>query len=252
MLVVSVAIVLGALHQLNSAFKEWANNYFGNYLACLLETGELPSLSGSPGDSGICNELFKPFNLADGRKLRTDVKAGRNSGGAGRGAVQRDRGGGGGGSGAAVTGGGGGSFGRSSRRVAGKSGRRIGGGGAPLKTGSTDVSSNGYGYNTRPPKNMVPLKTTLNDRFAFDDSRERQQRRQVASSPPKPFEMSQRQARIPLHDKPKSKGGGGGEGGGSFSFSVFLRFLIIAAIVIALVMFLGGQALQIGKSMDAN
>jgi hypothetical protein len=40
------------------------------------------------------------------------------------------------------------------------------------------------------------------------------------------------------------------EGDMSLSFGDFLRYLIIAAIIIALVLFLGGQLLQASKGMD--
>lgn len=55
------------MFEFNTAFQAWANNYFGDYLTCLLETGELPTIEGSPGDSGICGQFFEPFSLKNGR-----------------------------------------------------------------------------------------------------------------------------------------------------------------------------------------
>ena len=45
-LILVVSIILGILYQFNDAFKKFINGYFGDYIACLLETGELPSLGG--------------------------------------------------------------------------------------------------------------------------------------------------------------------------------------------------------------
>ena len=79
-LVVTVSILLGAIYQFNSAFKSWAQSYFGDYLTCLFETGELPIIDGTPGDSGECNSLFKPFSFTGGRSY-----AGANGSGGGNG-----------------------------------------------------------------------------------------------------------------------------------------------------------------------
>lgn len=66
-LVVTVGIILGVIYQINDAFRVWASNYFGEYLTCLLETGELPSLSS--GEEGICNQQFAEFSISNGRPL---------------------------------------------------------------------------------------------------------------------------------------------------------------------------------------
>lgn len=66
LLVVVVGIVLGAMYQFSDAFQQYVAGYFGDYLACLLETGEMPSLGVQDG-SGVCNSQFEPFSLANGR-----------------------------------------------------------------------------------------------------------------------------------------------------------------------------------------
>lgn len=69
-LVVTVGIALGILYQLNTAFKKYVQNYFGEYIACLLETGEMPSLSAGDGaNAEICNASFEPFSMKAGRPL---------------------------------------------------------------------------------------------------------------------------------------------------------------------------------------
>lgn len=248
-LVVSVVVILGGMYQLNSAFKSWANNYFGNYLACLLETGELPTISGSPGDSGICNQLFKPFSLADGRPLLGKGEAKEAPPAKGNGNGQREGRGGGG----SYAGGGGYrgtpfTGGKDFGKGGGKKPGAGGGAGGPTNTGNLGVSSGGGGYSAsaRSGTNGRPIR--LDQRFAFDDRPEG--KRNVASAPSKPGEFgdgSQKKIKVPQRDQKKAEMNGGDT---SFTISDFIRFLIIAAIVIAVILFLGGQALQIGKGMD--
>lgn len=247
-LVVIVGMILGATYQLNSAFKSWANNYFGEYLACLLETGELPTIGGNPGDSGICNEIFRPFSLAEGRPLGDQFGKGGGSSGGNAGGMREERRIGGNGAGSAnplrLGGRGFGSGGRGSN--AGGKGRRGDGSGA--YTGSTDVSSYGAGYSSRLTRIPNSDEKRLDQKFAFDDEKERVRGRKAGASA-KSGEGGQQIGRTPL-PKPKPKNEEGPDAEAGMGFSDFIRFLIIAAIVVALVLFLGGQALQIGKSME--
>jgi hypothetical protein len=248
-LIVAVSIILGGIYQLNSAFKVWATNYFGNYLACLLETGELPAISGTGGDAGVCAQAFKPFSLADGRPLRT---------GAGKGSDEKAQNGGGQRERAAGSGG-------SSGYVAHYAGTPFTGGKGPqgnggkikapakntaLNTGNTNaINYGGYGpINQRLSKNE--RKTELDTKFAFDDEKEKLKRRNVASAPARTSDLSNRAAGIRLKQKPPKKDNPEDTNGNGFSFSDLLRYLIIAGIIIAILIFLGGQGLQIGKGMD--
>ncbi|MCB0413848.1 MAG: hypothetical protein KDD50_05915 [Bdellovibrionales bacterium] len=80
-LVVVVAIILGLASQFNTGFASWAKNYFGEYLACILETGELPSVGGGIGANyGECSEAFQPFTFTAGRPPKGDG-SGRGSDG---------------------------------------------------------------------------------------------------------------------------------------------------------------------------
>ena len=55
-------------------FRSFANSYFGDYLQCLLETGELPRFGAFASDNAnntasgnICDTSFEPFTLSMGR-----------------------------------------------------------------------------------------------------------------------------------------------------------------------------------------
>jgi hypothetical protein len=249
-LIVGVAIIMGGLYQLNTAFKAWANNYFGDYLSCLLETGDLPTIGGSPGDTGICEQLFKAFSLAEGRPRQSNVvatDAGEGGGGGGRRDAARGGSGGGGGGGS----GSGGRFSgpRGGVRGAGeKVARRRAS--SSTNTGSTAASDygGGYSYTQRPQKYKV--KEKLDNRFAFENEREQTQRRKVAASSKKGRDEGQgSNPKIKL--KPNvAKAKASPTGDTEFSVGNFIKYIIIAAIIIALVMFIGGQALSISKSMD--
>jgi hypothetical protein len=249
-LIVSVTLILGGLYQLNTAFKSWANNYFGDYLSCLLETGELPSMGGPPDNNGICNQLFKPFTLAEGRPHANPITAtgGGETGGGRGGEGRRNQGGGGGGGGQFS--GGGGRFGagrRGSPGMGDKSRRAAKRGGSA--TGSTSASDYGGGYSYTQRPQRFQNRSQLDTKFAFQEEKEPRQQRRMASTTKKGDGDNTRKNSIRL--KPsvvKTKKSTEADTG--FTIGSFLKILIIAAIVIALFMFLGGQALSISKSMD--
>ena len=246
-LVVVVSLILGGIYQLNTAFKSWAENYFGNYLACLLETGELPSIGGAPGDSGVCNQLFKPFSLAEGRPLRTGANQQQESAeqGDGGGARERRAGASGQQGNYTVVRSGGGAF-----RAAGGGGvRRRGAGSAGAKTGSTDASDYGGGYSSNVGVQQAPVRKTLDTRFAWERDDQERATRKVANAPKRPGEEGQRLPSIRMKKSDLKKDGQIAPES-EMTFPDFIRILIIAAIVILLLWYLGGQAMQIGKSME--
>ena len=68
-LVVTVAIILGVVFQFSQAFATFLQSYMGDYVECLLATGELPSLGSDLDNNLICDAEFEPFSLANGRPL---------------------------------------------------------------------------------------------------------------------------------------------------------------------------------------
>ena len=69
-LLIVVMIALGVLYQFNTAFSNFAQNYFGEYLSCLLETGELPNLGASNGTN--CDSQYEEFSIENGRPKSID------------------------------------------------------------------------------------------------------------------------------------------------------------------------------------
>lgn len=238
-------MILGGLYQLNDAFKKWANNYFGEYLACLLETGDLPTIGGSPGDSGVCEQLFKPFSLADGRPPVKGQGSSEEKEAGGSGAGASERGGGGGGAPVRYSGGGGG-FGRGYRSANTPTGRKRPGG--VTVTGNTDANGGGGGYTYYQRPVSQQSRTKLNNKFAFENQRDADQRRKVAGGTKKDSEGGSRAA-IKLKQK-NIKKALSEQADTGFSIGHFIRYIIIACIILALLFFIGGQLLQISKSMD--
>ncbi|MGE4131265.1 MAG: hypothetical protein AB7F86_06480 [Bdellovibrionales bacterium] len=248
-LVVTVFLIMTALYTLNTAFSVWAKAYFGDYLSCLLETGELPSIQGSPGDSGVCNQLFKPFSITDGRPLK-EVASGAGdrdkTSGQGQGAGSRERAGSGGG--------GAGNYQSVNRFGGGNNSRRSDGGVKRQKikdsatyTGSTATGGGGGGfaYTQRPQK--FEKRSRLNNKFAFDEEKEKVQKRSLVST--KSVDRRSERSQIKLKSN-KLRKTASADADTSFNIADFIRYLIIAALVIALVMFIGGQVLKVGKSME--
>ncbi|MBX3020609.1 MAG: hypothetical protein KF799_02940 [Bdellovibrionales bacterium] len=252
-LVVAVAIIMGGIWQLNTAFKEWANNYFGNYLACLLETGELPSIGGTGGDSGLCNQLFEAFSIDKGRRLKEVSGTGEQQAAQGSGGGSREERRGTPVAPGAVNFGGGRAFSGGSGNFGGSSGRssmRVQSSSTSTYTGNTASSDYGGGYSATNRRLSTQTKDRLDTQFAFDETRERQQRRTVASTPNRgKDENAQRKERAGLNSQAAKKAAGEAPDSG-FTIADFIRYLIIVGILLALLIFIGGQMLQIGKSME--
>lgn len=257
-LVVVVGLILGGVYQFNDAFKVWANNYFGDYLTCLLETGELPIIDAAPGDSGICNQLFKTFSLADGRPLGT--KPGDGGGGGSESGKSKSSDAGGAKEGAYSGGGGSGSgssgsnskmsshFGgqSSAGSVVQKNGK---GGDKDSYTGSTAAGSYGSpGGGGGGSKGNPQVRQRIDNRFAFEEEKEERQKAKSSSTSRATASEAQAKSRIKMHARELKKNTL--EQDKPFTFGNFLRFIIMAAIIIALVVFIGGQMLQVGKSME--
>ncbi len=257
-LVVTVGIILGLIYQLNDAFKVYAQNYFGDYFACLLETGELPSIGGEPDPNGICNGLFQEFSLERGKPL---VGSGYNGGGGSggtnppapaesRSSSRSSEGGSSGGAQYVAIN----SRAPSSGRFSGppKSGGAWDKGLDARKksstyTGSTDSSvpngalgrgGRGNGQSNIDGTFYVEHRTTKEEgennrglavRSSIDTKAKKEDRLKVNRKLAKIDEMAP---------------------DGEFTIGNFLRILLIIAIIIAMIVFLGGQALQISKSMD--
>lgn len=250
-LVVVIGIIFGGIYQLNQAFRSWANNYFGEYLSCLIETGELPALGGPAGE---CNQSFKAFSLADGRPLvnssageTNPAETGSFKGGSGGGAIS------GGGNYSGADGSGyvqrlpNQSFAANNRISRFKTDMASDGGEGGSSTGSAQITELGDGSGGKIVRMPLRQSTGLSGsvRAKLDDEEKKNKFKANGVTAGDGSEKSQHLIRIERKaasvDKIEEE---------EFTFGKFLRLLIIAAIIIAIVMFIGGQILQVSKSMD--
>ncbi len=250
----TVAIVLGVILQFNNAFKVFANNYFGDYLTCLLETGELPTLGGS-GGSGECQ--IKEFKLTDGKT--SDDKDSKSGGGgsgddkdgsdeekeapkktsAGTASVDNSAS-----SSTSV-----GTRARNGTRFAARSsGSKDENGNPKSDEDSTSANFNSYDRNQG-----------ANKRFLVVESEEKRKRRieektdKIRTKVKSDKTLAEERQGAPLLQKVLKRtpaSDASGDSGFEFSFGNILRWLLIIALIIAIVIFIGGQILQVSKSVD--
>lgn len=250
MLVIVLSVFLGGLYQMNTAFKVWADNYFGEYLSCLLESGELPALGGEAGD---CNQSFKPFDFANGRPAVISSDSGSTETGvAGNGQSSKsnvkDQSTSSGSSAIAqvlpVSSPSFESASQSRRfRAAARAGDEEVGG----NTGSaqiTDLSDGQSGKVVRIPLRDVGENSGWAKRVEEEDDKKDKTQVKAAMSGVEQKNTSKLiriERKIAATQKIEIE---------EFTFGKFLRILLIAAIVIAIVFFVGGQLMQVSKSLD--
>lgn len=258
-LVVLVAIILGGLYQVNTAFKVWAENYFGSYLSCLLETGELPALGGG-GSAGACDEIYEPYSFDKGRPLlasnsgsggnnsssSSSSKASQSPSDSASSSAQagvRDSSGGSSGSS---------QINPSSRFMAGRRSGPNNEVGSSKKasgtsyTGSTDGSIPMSFFNNGDNGRFRVANQEIGLDFSMDKERERKQLK-TAEGIKKSDDVSQDRARKKANPMraPAAKTQLTDDQG--LTFGSYLRYILIAVIIIALVLVVGGQLLQASK-----
>lgn len=253
MLIITVSLVLAMMNQIFKPFGTFIENYMGKYVGCLLEYGELPSL-GSQDESEVnddseCDKQFEVASASAGRPPRESPEGGgSNTNPAERSNGNNSSGAGGGSSG-------------SSRRVAGsrisRSGISTGAeSGAARPAGKTVEIALGTGsggaFFGSSSSDSVTVRSSDNRRITaitgLTEEEKKKLERQadgrdgvivtgegVAQKPKKmAVKKPEPQAEFRV-DEP-------------FTIGNFMRFIFIAAIIIALVVFVGGQVLQMSKS----
>jgi hypothetical protein len=261
MLIMTVSIIMGILYQFNDAFRNFLDSYFGDYIACLLETGELPSLGGQGPNKSECNRGFASFSLANGRPSKAS-SGGSSSKGSGSNSSSPPA-----------------SSGTSSSNSKGSRPARFNSSNAPanadafgsdsnrnrpakqnvnnnqqlgdekgLGSGTSDGGASGGG------RRIVNKKIIyLGDNYLTADALKKKERKVSIGKKSKGERemMNLRKARFELQ-VPESKRPLATEEKQGFSFALLIKILLIGGILIVLFIFLGGQALQIKKSWQKS
>lgn len=278
----SVVVVLGVMYQVHNGFRLYLNEYFGKYVTCLLETGELPDLNNGQGTL-VCKSPGFKLNGKDAPVLA----AGEGSGSGGSG-------GSGGGKNGQASGGtkedkydpkkksenGKGSSEAGSSQAGGGGGGSSGGSGGRAKF-------SGSGSPTRPNKINVAKKEgsgsskgdSSSDEDSADDdlggmtSRESRGRSRKVSvknitakgrKVSKEEDESARPSAVKLDKKdedlikrklaytpPKPKPSADLEEMSGFQFGDFIKYILIILVIAVFVIVLGGQIYQAVKSQDS-
>ncbi len=266
-LIVTIGIIFGILYQFSNAFQTFASNYFGEYVKCLIQEGELPKLEVKQTDGvpTVCEQAFQPFTFTEGRPPRNDGN-GQNAGNNNQ-ASQNDRdqrfkdgrpkrrtqAGGGSGSGSGRSGGGPPSL--SSNRSRGSVGNSnknrnkkdkqiiVEGAGDSGYRGSKNNKKNNLTQLRGKNKNVVARYSIKDDSQEQNKQKVKANTKKVAEdnsiTPKKSFRMtaSQKSSEIKIDDT-------------QWNFGDFIRYLLIAAILIVLVFVLGSQIVTAKKSQD--
>ena len=277
-LMITVILILSFAYKFSTAFAVYSNNFFGGYIACLVETGELPG-------GALCD--FKSFNLADGKTGAAGSGSG-SSGSSGSGTGTSSSGSGTKNSGNGSNGGknkngsksktasDSGSSGSSSDSkpyaggetvgTSGNGGSNLSGGKSGGRQRSTQVSNpnkdDGRGKgrqgltpigsvtNSSGNSNGGSRRTAMRRDFQYygqEEDAEKEASRPSTKAVAKDESGALRPKKVAVTEsrKPASTFDGNSEG---FTFGSFLRWLLIAGILIAVFILFGGQLLEISKS----
>lgn len=267
-MVIAVGIIIGVVSQFNTSFGKYMNDYFGEYLSCLLEAGELPQLGSEEANlSNICEAEFKPFQLTPlpGRPAknqnssasdsrRTANTRGIDKGGSNSNSSFRSGGSssGGGGSGKSGSSGGFSNFGTSSSFNSAKNKTMKASDKEKNSLGDESSGSNnvqGFSYANGKRKSLQDT----NESFAAGSSKNKKKKdktdeKTLSPDKEKNSENAQRKSKIKV--KPPRKPSSEIDLGEPLQFGDYLRYIIIAALILAVLLLVGGQALQISKSKE--
>lgn len=268
MLVVSVAMVIALAMQIFTPFSEFISNYMGTYVGCLLEYGELPTLGGDnpsgPDDDSECNRKFVPATASRGRPPVNNNSSNSSAGGSKSSSSSSS------------------AANRSSSSSSTQSGSNKSSeathAGSESRGGSRNILHNrrpAFGAESGSGSGGKIVEITLDNKGQSHFSSKNVGSFTVPSSKTKALGLAGLTEAEREKIIKKSEGGGrltfasDGIGNSSkktlvkkpeiktvtekeqpFTIGNFMRYLLIAAIVIALLIFIGGQALQMSKSFD--
>ncbi len=241
-LIVVVGIALGVLYQLNTALKKYVQSYFGDYVACLLETGELPSLGGGGGvNADSCESEYEEFSLKNGRPLIAgdgSSSGGDGAGGGGNGGGRGDR------SSSRVT------RNNSSINAERSQGNQVAAGSVKKNSprsldggGGSDSSSSGYRAQKQRNNGQVRVSLKSNAQKDKTIAKTIDLKGKLNGGSQKKIPVDMAKFKIKPAQSDLTLG---------LSFGDYLRYIIIFGILILIIVFFGGQLLQLKKSWDNN
>jgi hypothetical protein len=252
-LVVLLSIIIG----ISRSTKKFAENYFGAYFQCLLEVGELPSLGADGVSSTECDDAYEPFTLADGWKSKGfDQDPSQSDDSEKDGADKKDSNSDGSNASSSGASEGSGNLASSSYGDFGSRNQKI-----PLsnadkrgssKGGSDDLGNTSAKNNFEQPQEFGEDGSGRSEYIPIYGSAPDEEKKDGASlvkaDSQKDPEQELRGKRIPANSKKAEEGKVKEDDG--VSFPDFIKYLIITAIILIILIFFGGQVMQYQKSQD--
>ena len=250
LLVITVSLVLSLTNQFFKPFGKFINNYMGDYISCLLETGEYPS-TGTSSTKSECDVKFDPASFGNGRPAIAGAGSNPNDPEGRKAGKDRESGSAGGQGGYA------GSAGSRASNLSGPppslpSGDKSGGTKVvEISIGTTEeagFNKAGSGRNfdsqgQRRAGGVISYSLSSGEQKKVEDEKKAASR-VIASdlpgrSPKKLFLKAQIKADAIAEDKSEE-----------WNIGDYFRFLLIAAIIILLIAVIGGQAARLTKSWE--
>lgn len=267
---VTVIIILGLAQRLYKPLGDFVESFMGTYVACLLETGELPRFGTDEPSSGEC----RPPAMGEGETV--DVAEGRPVGegrqvGEGRPIGEgREVGEGrpvGDGRGAGAGGLGGGRFGNRRTTVgAAGAGGGDGGSGRGGRTRRVEIALEGGGSGSffssqqggggRSIYRRGDRYVAVTGAMAEEIERRQPQRNQAGNNRQRVeagtggVEVAMPKRQLVQQTQNRNRGPTSDDEIGTLDISQIVKYILIAGIIIILLVLLGGQALQLSKSWE--
>lgn len=248
LIVIIIAIALAISARLFKPFNEWAKNYIGDYIYCLLDEGELPGLGG-PETVEECDKGFDAFTAAAGRPSSSSKdnnngssKYGNGSSRAGAGDVVSSQ----------RRGRSGSSLGEGFDNGAGGGSNVIDLGGAGPSSQRSNRFYTSYGSGPSGPQKVVQ-SYGLSGLMAREAARIQKREENITTIARTETQQGfvRGKAKKFAIDLQKSRVKSDSDIGSlSVPWGEWLRSILIIVIIIVLVLFVAGQMMQISKSME--
>lgn len=258
LLFVIISVFLGVVLTFADGTRRFVDNYFGAYFQCLLESGELPTLGGDTGGATAseCESEFQPFTLEDGRPpVSTDLDVVGGSSVSDNlvniDDLEGSSGSESGAGGTVIPVGSGDSFGdsssgRSSRVPLGGASRR--GSSGEGAQGPPIFMNNVQGEDFSESSGRQAYVPVFGGRIGNIEEREGAPTAVTDTKSQGDEEDLRSVKRVPAKTTEKKEGTE--EPDTSLSIPDFLRYILIIGMIVAIVVFFGGQVLQYQKSKD--
>ena len=250
-LLIGIILILSLVYKFHDSFRIWANNFFDGYVKCLLEVGELP------GAGSLCKDEYSAFdgnagkgllknNLADGGGGSGKNGKGSSTANANKKSANR--------SGGEVTAPNGnstvGRFGQDNGRNKVTNLGAVDKGDAGAATGKEPADGGAtlgsFGRSFRPDRSRIEYGpgyvSEIDDEVKKGKPKTAAAGKSNDGSGLKPKSFTESIERKPATIVEIN--------GNSLTFSGFIRMLFIICIIIAIVVFFGGQLMSIMKSRE--